>query len=125
MGKGLIIGIVVVFILVGGLIFYFGFGGEEINSFEECVVAGNPVMESYPRQCRASGETFVEEIDLGYGSVAWDAEVAKLIGEGCVGIQVDGDGNSCFINEEGDDFQSCTEMVTTDPYDLPVCVEYV
>lgn len=33
-----------------------------INSFEECVDAGNPVMESYPRQCRAGGRTFVEEI---------------------------------------------------------------
>lgn len=34
-----------------------------VNSFEECEAAGNPVMESYPRQCRsASGELFVEEI---------------------------------------------------------------
>lgn len=34
-----------------------------INSFEECVEAGNPVMESYPRQCRtAEGQLFVEEI---------------------------------------------------------------
>lgn len=34
----------------------------EINTFEECVAAGNPVMESYPRQCRANGKTFVETI---------------------------------------------------------------
>ena len=34
-----------------------------IDSFEECVAAGNPVMESYPRQCRTSdGKHFVEEI---------------------------------------------------------------
>jgi len=33
-----------------------------ITSFEECVAAGNPVMESYPRQCRANGQLFVEEI---------------------------------------------------------------
>tara|TARA_B100000508_G_scaffold31981_1_gene24596 strand:- start:34622 stop:35248 length:627 start_codon:yes stop_codon:yes gene_type:complete len=33
-----------------------------ITSFEECVAAGNPVMESYPRQCSAAGKTFVEEI---------------------------------------------------------------
>ena len=32
-----------------------------INSFEECVAAGNPVMESYPRQCNANGQTFAEE----------------------------------------------------------------
>jgi len=37
---------------------------EEINSFEECVEAGNPVMESYPRQCRANGKTFLSLTDL-------------------------------------------------------------
>jgi cytochrome b involved in lipid metabolism len=37
---------------------------KQIKSFEECVAAGNPVMESYPRQCQADGKTFVEEIDL-------------------------------------------------------------
>ena len=35
----------------------------EITNFEECIAAGNPAMESYPRQCRANGITFVEEID--------------------------------------------------------------
>ena len=32
-----------------------------ITNFEECVAAGSPVMESYPRQCRANRQTFVEE----------------------------------------------------------------
>lgn len=33
------------------------------TTFEECVAAGNPVMESYPRQCRsADGTLFVEEV---------------------------------------------------------------
>ena len=37
---------------------------SEINSFEECVSAGNPVMESYPQQCRtADGKHFVEKIN--------------------------------------------------------------
>ena len=41
--------------------------GEEeevvINSFEECVAAGNPVMESYPEQCRTEdGLHFVRDI---------------------------------------------------------------
>ena len=37
---------------------------DSINSFEECVLDGNSVMESYPRQCRTiDGENFVEEID--------------------------------------------------------------
>jgi len=34
-----------------------------INNFEECIAAGNPAMESYPRQCRTpDGEHFVESI---------------------------------------------------------------
>jgi len=34
-----------------------------IKSFEECVAAGNPVMESYPRQCRTlDGKHFVESL---------------------------------------------------------------
>lgn len=39
--------------------------GEDkiISNFNECISAGNPVMESYPRQCRdENGRTFVEEI---------------------------------------------------------------
>src|SRR3989338_3129073 len=34
-----------------------------ITSFEACVAAGNPVMESYPRQCSADGQTFAQEVD--------------------------------------------------------------
>lgn len=35
---------------------------NNVNNFEECVMAGNPVMESYPRQCRAGNQTFTEII---------------------------------------------------------------
>jgi len=34
-----------------------------VTSFDECVEAGNPVMESYPRQCRHDGQLFVEQIE--------------------------------------------------------------
>jgi len=35
----------------------------EIDSFEECIAAGYPAMESYPRQCRTDdGKHFVETI---------------------------------------------------------------
>lgn len=37
---------------------------DEINSFEECEAAGNPVMESYPRQCSANGQTYTEELEM-------------------------------------------------------------
>jgi|GEM_PF-916821 len=36
--------------------------GVAITNFGECVAAGYPVMESYPRQCAANGQTFVEDI---------------------------------------------------------------
>lgn len=36
-----------------------------INSFEDCVNAGYPVMESYPRQCRVpGGKLFVEDVTV-------------------------------------------------------------
>lgn len=34
----------------------------EVTSFIECVEAGNPVMESYPRKCSHNGETFTEDL---------------------------------------------------------------
>ena len=34
-----------------------------VSSFEECVRAGNPIMESYPRQCRHGDMTYTEIID--------------------------------------------------------------
>jgi len=33
-----------------------------ITSFDECVKAGNPVMESYPRQCAVPGGTTFTEV---------------------------------------------------------------
>lgn len=35
-----------------------------VTNFEECVAAGNPVMESYPRQCRHEGATYVEDLGV-------------------------------------------------------------
>jgi len=58
-----------------------------ITNFEECVAAGNPVMESYPRQCRADGETFTEVIDellpaLGESEAIAIAEASPCMDEG-------------------------------------------
>jgi hypothetical protein len=33
-----------------------------ITDFDSCVAAGNPVMESYPPQCAANGQTFTQDI---------------------------------------------------------------
>jgi hypothetical protein len=59
--------ILVIIVLILILLFYIPTLGDtevkEINSFEECAAAGNPVMESYPRQCRTTdGRIFTEVI---------------------------------------------------------------
>ena len=63
------IAVLFVFFIIGVLIFLdLGgmrtqlFGCRLINDFESCAAAGNAVMESYPRQCRACDRTFTEEI---------------------------------------------------------------
>ncbi len=37
---------------------------NNITNFEECAARGFPVMESYPRQCRAGEKTFIEIIEF-------------------------------------------------------------
>ncbi len=36
---------------------------SKIKNFDDCVAAGNPVMESYPRKCSADGKVFIEKIE--------------------------------------------------------------
>lgn len=39
---------------------------QEINSFEDCVEAGYPILESYLAQCRTpEGKVFVEQVPRG------------------------------------------------------------
>ncbi len=70
-------------------------GGQaqfEIRDFDDCVAAGNPVMESYPRHCRTDdGRTFTEDIEemiggerdmhgcLGPAGYTWSEEVGACI----------------------------------------------
>ena len=57
---------ILIFLAVAGLAYTFGYDHDAVRApsdFEECANAGNPVMESYPRQCRAKdGRTFVEDV---------------------------------------------------------------
>lgn len=53
----------------------------EITNFEQCVAAGNPVMESYPRQCRAGDTTFVEPIPPQTGNTPFDTALTMREGE--------------------------------------------
>ncbi|UCD03475.1 MAG: hypothetical protein JSV63_04185 [Candidatus Aenigmatarchaeota archaeon] len=63
-GKILAIAPVLLALFVSGCTTQSGGIADAVTSFEECAAAGNPVMESYPRQCRTpDGTLFVEEID--------------------------------------------------------------
>jgi hypothetical protein len=60
--------LILLLILLTAIIFilikYYNFkDNPEINDFISCEAAGYPVMESYPRQCRANGKTFVEILE--------------------------------------------------------------
>ena len=67
MKKIIIFGGIIISIILLSLSIFYSFNREQItiNSFEDCIAAGNPAMESYPRQCRdsLSDKTFVEVID--------------------------------------------------------------
>lgn len=56
-----IVGVSLVYILVSKPACIFG-PQKTINNFEECAAQGNPVMESWPRQCMAGDKTFIEDI---------------------------------------------------------------
>ncbi|MBT3282574.1 hypothetical protein HON59_01005 [bacterium] len=62
----IIFSILIIFlVVVAGLFVYKKDSNDyvtQITNFIECIEAGNPAMESYPRRCRAGGETFVENI---------------------------------------------------------------
>jgi len=68
MSKKIFISLLIVFILGGVAIYLILFKPGEaprpiINNFKECVSAGYPVLESYPRQCKTpDGKSFTEDI---------------------------------------------------------------
>lgn len=57
--------IIIIILVILGFGIFWQLSKEEValvTNFKECVDAGNPVMESYPRQCRAGDKTFIENI---------------------------------------------------------------
>lgn len=62
MNKRLIITLFVILAVALGVWWLGNRDVVAVTNFEECAEAGNPVMESYPRQCRHEGVTFTEFI---------------------------------------------------------------
>lgn len=54
---------------------------SEVESFADCVAAGNSVMESYPRQCRHGDQHFIEDVSEPKKPIACTAD-AKLCPDG-------------------------------------------
>lgn len=77
----------------------------EITTFQECVDAGYPVQESYPRQCTTpDGDRFTEEVEDGTGLANPASEYCEEQGgtvdirdeeDGQVGYCVFDDGSEC------------------------------
>lgn len=85
MKKTLSIICIVVLVVVFGVVWMLSTkeaSKPSVTNFEECVTAGNPVMESYPRQCNAGGQTFVEKIDTTSSEPVACTMEAKLCPDG-------------------------------------------
>jgi len=73
---------------------------DSITNFEECIAAGNPAMESYPRQCRdpLSDQTFTEIIET------WKLDGIQLMQHesegfyGCFGCSTPGEGPALCVD---------------------------
>ena len=63
MNKFISISVAILFVIGFGVLWFLSDQDVVVNDFEECVAAGNRVMESYPRQCRHENRTFIEIID--------------------------------------------------------------
>lgn len=82
-----IIWVIVLIIMLFLFWFFMGSKKIEVLSFESCVKAGYPVMESFPRQCKTpDGRTYAEEIPekFTYDNASEDLIVVDLPYPGAV-----------------------------------------
>lgn len=73
---GIALMLLIVVAIAGGVYFFTQQKAPQaVTSFAECVAAGNPVMESYPRQCNTKdGKHFTEDI----GNALEKSDLIKL-----------------------------------------------
>lgn len=116
MKRKILFGLVIM-VLLGLAVFFLNFGSDdtsgEVTNFQECVEAGYPVMESYPRQCRDSeGNLFVEEIEFELGEEFYGSSsmfpcesdegcmISGCNGEICQSIEEESFASICLYPEE-------------------------
>jgi hypothetical protein len=100
---------------------------QEITNFEQCAAAGNPVMESFPRQCRSGDNTFTEQLVggdrdehgcIGSAGYSWCESKQKCLRiweENCT----DGNQNMPALKTYCTDEQKAAEICTMEY--APVC----
>lgn len=79
-----LLGLLIVLSIAAGALIYISSRAKahralSIGSFEECALAGYPIMESYPEQCRTpDGRTFVNDKQAPQGPPQSPPDVSKL-----------------------------------------------
>lgn len=69
-----LLGLLIVLVIIAGLLLSLSTIARQqrilsIGSFEDCALAGYPIMETYPEQCRTpDGRTFVNEKQISTGT---------------------------------------------------------
>ena len=124
-----LLGITAVLVLVVGLFAAFAANTEQqellsITNFDECAAAGNPIMESYPEQCRTpDGRSFVNERQavgpLPDGQMTFNGcAVAGCSGQLCVSADEAGDViTTCEFKPE----YACYREASCEPHADGVC----
>jgi hypothetical protein len=112
-----------IFVLIAISVFILGCTGVEennITNFEECVAAGFPVMESYPRQCNDGENTYVEQINE---DANFQTDGFSLINNdgvySCVGCGENAEGEFICIDAAADaNFVEETENLYCDGFEV-------
>lgn len=118
-------GIAIVLLAVGALLTAFSENMKQdrllsITSFDECVAAGNPVMESFPEQCRTQdGRLFVNERQSVPGPITSNGcAVAGCSGQLCVALEeADGIVTTCEFRAE----YACYAEASCEPQETGEC----
>ncbi len=101
-----LLGLLVILIIIAGLLLSLSSIARQqrvlsIGSFEDCALAGYPIMESYPEQCRTpDGRTFVNEKQIATSTdilVPAEPQASDCVIGGC---------SAQLCGERGDDLMS-------------------